>query len=50
MRILGRLSHDDKSSENGNSDRDAGFATVEESTIGKKNIERGLSLKYFLIF
>ncbi|XP_052740407.1 uncharacterized protein LOC112053802 [Bicyclus anynana] len=38
----GKLSHEeDKNiSDNNNSGRDAGFATVEESTVGKKNIDR----------
>ncbi|CAH2207960.1 jg28005 [Pararge aegeria aegeria] len=39
----GQLTHEeDKSSnDNENRGRDAGFATVEESTEGKKNINRG---------
>ncbi|XP_034830601.1 cytochrome P450 9e2-like [Maniola hyperantus] len=37
----GQLTHDDKvSTENGQGDQDAGFATVEESTVGKKNTDR----------
>ncbi|XP_069358541.1 cytochrome P450 9e2-like [Maniola hyperantus] len=37
----GRLSHEDKdSSEKNNSDCDAGFATVEESDVGKKKTDR----------
>ncbi|CAH2269487.1 jg27298 [Pararge aegeria aegeria] len=37
----GQLSHDDKlTTENGHGERDAGFATVEESTVGKKNTDR----------
>ncbi|CAH2269488.1 jg27297 [Pararge aegeria aegeria] len=35
----GRLSHGEKI-DSENSNRDAGFATVEESTVGKKNINR----------
>lgn len=34
--------HDEKSSH----DTDAGFATVEESSIGKKEINRGMSNRY----
>nr|CAZ65619.1 cytochrome P450 [Cnaphalocrocis medinalis] len=47
----GRLTHDDKASH----DPDAGFATVEESNIGKKNINRewsddDLTAQAFLFF
>ena len=35
--IIGQLKHEEKQSDNA----DTGFATVEESDIGKKNIERG---------
>ncbi|XP_052740446.1 cytochrome P450 9e2 [Bicyclus anynana] len=37
----GQLIHDEKSTtENGHNDQDTGFATVEESTVGKKQIDR----------
>lgn len=37
LNCLGRLLHEEKSA----ADTDAGFATVEESSVGKKNVERG---------
>lgn len=37
LHFTGKLSHEEKSTE----DVDAGFATVEESSVGKKDINRG---------
>lgn len=46
--FVGRhLSYNEKSTSiasNGSNDRDAGFAAVEESFIGKRNIERGINI------
>lgn len=39
LKFTGKLTHDEKSSQ----DEDAGFATVEESSIGKKEVNRGMS-------
>lgn len=40
---VGKLSHEDVSTK----DVDAGFATVEESAVGKKQINRGKDLIMF---
>lgn len=38
--LLGQLIHEEK----GTVDTDAGFATVEESSVGKKSIDRGKTM------